>query len=1140
MQNLFKHLEGDKKRWLSIGWLLSGLLAFGCVSATAQTTGTIVGTVRDNTGAVIPGATVTITETSMGTAVKYTTDAAGAYNAPLLIPGTYSVAVQKNGFQQSVHPGVVVQTSSTQRVDVVLQIGSVTQTVSVTTQTQLVDTESADVGQVIASGQPQVLPLNGRDYFQLALLVPAVTPGTPTSALSGQSSNVPRGDSDFNAFGMSDGANSMLVDGIDNQEYTFGAGILEPDLEAVKEFKVETGYFSAQYGRGAGVVMVSTNSGTNDFHGNLFEFVRNSAVDAKLYFTQPGVSQPFRRNQFGAALGGPVLIPKLYNGRNRTFFFIETAFERQLLADSTVDTVPTAQTRLGNFQGYETANGTPITIYDPNTTQLNPAYNPSQPVSASNPQYVRSPFPNNSMVGSGELNQAGLNLASIYPLPNGPGFTNNYTSEVENTYSDNNGSVRIDEQITDRNKLFGRWSYETLALNTPIGGAGVATAMATPAAVQSKFDLGPYVSGGQVTTLVDAGLAIDDSQVITSSLVNDFLTGYARLNPHTLQSDYGLNPATALGIQGVNLNQATSGLPNLSVTNYTGINDGADYFPLNNIETVLQWQDTLFWTHKNQNVSVGSRWVLREASPFVQSNRGSISFATNFTNNPATNSGGDGLATMLLGAPTSASRGVTPYRSYYHLGEYGTFVEDDVKLSRRLTVNLGVRWDVFAPPRSLNNRMANFDTVGLQMIYPGINGNDHTNIQTRWNNVGPRVGFEWDLFGDAKTVVRGGYGIVYFPAMAAYSANGQLGLNVPFIFSQSYTEPTNPTASQYAALPTISQPFTTPVTIQPIGTAALQAAAPTVIGWELSNKTPSAESYTLNIQHQVTPSMLLEVGYGGSQGRQLVSGLNLNEVEPGTGSNASRRLIQPLSNLTTITDYRQRGRSNWNGLMVKINQRTSHGLAFLFSYTYGKARDCTDPQSITFSCAASYGYSSYNVKHRAVGSAIWDLPGSNLSFRSNGVLGGLAGGWQLTGIVTGTTGIPFQPTLNAGVNNGAPSWPNQVGSCSVASRSLHDWFNVSAFVAPPANTYGNMRAYPCPGPGSFSIDSSLVKQTQVRENLALQLRLEAYNLFNHPFFGLPNAVIGGASAGIISSTANNIITDAGDNRNLEGAIRFVF
>jgi len=812
MQAFVGHLKGDKQRWLSVGLLLSILLVFGCVAAHAQTTGTITGTVRDNTGAVIPGATVTVTETNMGTILKFTSDAAGLYNAPLLIPGTYSVAVEKDGFQRSIQSGVVVETASTERVDAVLQIGSVTQTVSVSTQTSQVQTETADVGQVIASGQPQVLPLNGRDYFRLAMLVPAVTPGTPTSALSGQSSNVPRGDSDFNAFGMSDGANSMLVDGIDNLEYTFGANILEPDLEAVKEFKVSTGYFSAQYGRGVGVVMVSTNSGTNQFHGNLFEFVRNSAVDAKLYFTAANVSQPFRRNQFGAALGGPVLIPKLYNGRNRTFFFIETAFERQLLADSALSTVPTAQTRLGNFQGYQTASGTPITIYDPNSTQLNPAYNPAMPVSAANPQYLRTPFLNN-MIPPGELNQVGLNIASIYPMPNLPGFTNNYAGEVQNTYSDNNGSFRIDEQISDKNKLFGRWTYETLYINTPIGGSGVATAMATPAAVRSQFDLGPYVSGGQVTTLVDAGLAIDDTQVISSSLVNEFLTGYSRLNPHSLQSDYGLNPASALGIQGVNINQAESGLPILAITNYTGINDGASYFPLNNIETVLQWQDTLFWTHKNQNISGGFRWVYREASPFVQSSRSAINFATNFTNNPGTNTGGDGLATMLLGAPTSASRGVTPYRSYFRLGEYGTFIQDDIKLTHRLTVNLGARWDVFAPPRSLNNRMANFDPVGLQLIYPGINANNHVDIQTRWNNVGPRVGFAWDLRGNGKTVVNAGYGLVYYPAMAAYSANGQLGLNVPFIFSQSYTDATNPTAAQYAALPTINQPFTTPVTI---------------------------------------------------------------------------------------------------------------------------------------------------------------------------------------------------------------------------------------------------------------------------------------------------------------------------------------
>ena len=224
--------------------------------------------------------------------------------------------------------------------------------------------------------------------------------------------------------------------------------------------------------------------------------------------------------------------------------------------------------------------------------------------------------------------------------------------------------------------------------------------------------------------------------------------------------------------------------------------------------------------------------------------------------------------------------------------------------------------------------------------------------------------------------------------------------------------------------------------------------------------------------------------------------------------------------------------------MVKVNQRTSHGIGFLFSYTFGKAMDCSLPQTITYSCADTYSLSSYNVKHRAVGSFIWDLPGSDL--KVNGLLKAIIGGWQLTGIAAGATGVPFHVTLNTGVNNGAPSWPNQIGSGKLAHRSIHQWFNVADFVAPPPNTYGSVRAYPLFGPGSFSIDTSLVKQTTIHENMALQLRLQAYNLLNHPFFALPNAAIGSPSAGVISNTANNLITNAGDSRNIEGGIRFVF
>lgn len=410
------------------------------------TTGTILGTVRDHTGAVVAGAVVVVTETNKGTSQNYQTDEMGGYNAPFLVPGTYSVSVEQQGFKKEVRTGIVVQVDQKARIDFTLSVGAVTETISVVGAAPLIKSDSSELGEVITEQSIREMPLNGRNFATLVYLTPGITPGQSGENLSGASTFNPRGASNFNALGSMANANAWLIDGIDNNEHTYNTVIVMPSIESVREFKVLTGTFSAEFGRGAGVVSVSTKSGANEFHGTLFEFLRNDKIDARNYFALATAAKaPFRRNQFGAAASGPVLIPKLYNGRNKTFFFADYSGLREIKGVTYVNSVPTALTRTGDFSAFTNSAGTLIRIYDPLSTRLNPNYNSSLPVSTSNPQYLRDAFAGN-VIPAGRISTVGRNVASIYPLPNQSGNFDNYTINANRTVTDDAFNTRIDHQ----------------------------------------------------------------------------------------------------------------------------------------------------------------------------------------------------------------------------------------------------------------------------------------------------------------------------------------------------------------------------------------------------------------------------------------------------------------------------------------------------------------------------------------------------------------------------------------------------------------------------------------------------------------------------------------------------------------------
>ena len=1136
--------------------LLLGVLGLPASLLCQVTTGTILGTVHDPSGAAIAGAKVTITEVAKGTSTQYQTDQNGEYNAAFLIPGNYTVSVEKEGFKRAVSSNVVLDVDQKARVDVALEVGQVSQTLEVTAAAPLVRSESAELGEVVGQRQVQDLPLNGRNFAQLVNLVPGVTSGQPGENLSGSSSFNPRASSNFNALGSQANANGWIVDGIDDNEWTFNTVMIQPSVESIAEFKVLTGTFSAEFGRGAGVISVSTRSGSNGFHGEAFEYLRNSFMDSRNYFNPSPQAQPeYRRNQFGGAVGGRIIKDKL-------FFFADYYGQRSLKGIVNLNSVPTAAERTGDFSNYRNTAGNLITIYNPYTTTL------------VNGVATRSPFPNN-IIPTQYLNPVGMNIASIYPLPSTPGSFNNFTSSANQVIDDNGGNTRLDYRLSDKDSMFFRYSFEQFIQTAPnplVGGQGVCC-LPTPASAASQFDLGPQVAGVQNTVLAAQGAAFNETHLFSPTLLNEFRTGYARTNPFTSQSDYGHDSATSLGIQGLNVTQYATGLPNIQIggscgAEFTCLQGGQAFLPANPRQTNIQFEDTVSWTKGRHQLKFGFRYIRELASPFTNTTtRGQFTFNDNFTNNPLDPSGkttganGSGLAALLLGFPNSGSRNYLQTPNYISNGEWAGFAQDDWKVTSRLTLNLGARYDVFTPDTEIRNRQANFSFNDLSLIYAGVNGvGPSAGIQTRYGNIAPRVGFAYDLTGKGTTVIRGGYGISYFPV--PFSASDELGQQPPFTVSQTFSDNTNPLGSAYSnpctagntgsgCLPVISNPFPQGVvTVQPQTTLALNQTAPAVIGHELKNLTPYMESWNINIERQVTSSALLEVAYAGSRGIHITHLYNPNEVQPGVAgvnaasSQASRRLIQPLNNISTWAQEDERNMSNYHGLQAKLTKRYSHGLTTLISYTWSRSLDyggsaasgggsVGNPQTVT-NLKAGYGLSGFDQLHRFVGSVTYELPiGPGRKYLQSGVLSHVVGGWEVDGIVTLATGLPFTVTLNNGVNFGAPSWPNRIGSGILSDPKPSGWFDTSAFVAPPPNTYGNSGRGILYGPGTRNFDLSAQRKFRLREQLSLNFRLDAFNAFNTPNFANPNAAIGAATAGQITGTIN-------DNRDLQASATIVF
>src|SRR5688572_22287596 len=630
-------LDRQRARTLGLASLFAAAIVTFLPSSTAAqvATGSIVGTVSDSSGQVVPGAQVTIRHVDRNTSTPLVTDDNGAYNALFIVPGTYEVQVGLQGFKTWRRGGLVLQVNDRLRIDAALEVGGLEEVTTVQATAPVVRSDSSEVGTVIEETAIRELPLNGRNFATLVYLVPGITPGQANENLSGASTFNPRGASNFNALGHQANSNGWLVDGIDNNEFTFNTVIVSPSVEQVREFKVLSGVFSAEFGRGAGVVSVSTKSGTNQLRGTAFEFLRNDAFDARNFFVRKTPQAdgsllkdpvpPLDRHQFGGALGGALVIPGVYDGHNRTFFFADYAGIKERRGVTTVNTVPTAATRAGDFSNYRDRNGNLITIYDPLTTRLD-----------ADGRVVRDPFPGN-VIPQNRIHEVGRNISSIYPLPNnGSGNFDNYISTPDREITDHAFSGRVDHRFSDSDSVFFRFNYGRFRLDAPQGQANCC--LPTPAEAAARFDLGPFIAGIQNTKLTTHGAAFNYTRVISPTFVNELRVGYASTAPFTTQSDYGFRAAESLGIRGINVSEITTGLPNIDITNFTGISGGPAFLPVNPAQFHYQIEDALVWLRGRHQVKFGYRLVDRRPSPMIHDNtRSLITFGTSFVNNPVTN-----------------------------------------------------------------------------------------------------------------------------------------------------------------------------------------------------------------------------------------------------------------------------------------------------------------------------------------------------------------------------------------------------------------------------------------------------------------------------------------------------------------------
>jgi len=1068
--------------------------ATGQVGETAQ----IQGTVQDSTGAVVPGATVVATAIETNQTRTAVTNDTGGYAFPSLPIGEYTVRVEHPGFKTAVRRGLTLSVQDVAVVDVILQLGEVTERVEVTAAAPLLETSRATQGQVIDSERIRELPLNGRDYVQLALLSEGAI--EPVGGRFGG----------FSASGQRTSQNNFMLNGVDNNDLEIAAQgrqaeVVKPIVDAIEEFRVETNSYSAEFGKAAGGILnLKVKSGTNQFHGALWHFFRNDNLDARNFFnTEDQPQAPFVRNQWGGALGGPVIKDKL-------FFFHAQEYQRRRESDTLISTLPTPRMRQGDFSEISEQ------IFDPATFD---------PESGS-----RQPFVNNQ-IPQARLDRIATELIPLVPDPQTEALTRNFQFPSPRGFNEFKTDNRAD------------W--------IPAASDNFAFAFS-----HSDRDLLPdpafpgELGGGQVFTFHGTVLSAHWTHVFSPNVITVTRGAWNRRYTNR-SSPLDRNLASELGLEGVN--QALDAAPQFNITGFRNL--GGPLFTPNLIQSQnRQVKNDTSIIRGNHQIKFGAD--IQRLQSFLtnpQVGAGLFSFTGAFTRNPDGNIGGNGFSDFLLGFPQSAQTATEVFmnlRSWHQSG----YVQDTWKATPRLTLNMGLRYELFLPWQDKQNGIANFEPdpllaprATLVVAQDGPRRIDRSLIATDTNNFAPRFGLAYRL--GAGTVLRAAYGIFY----GTFEGTGGgefLETNLPFnIRPQLTTDSINPTLVLENGLP----PVLTLENVQ----------SPRLSNFERVFDFPYSQQWNLNIQKNFGADWLTQIGYFGSSSKHLVQSLDLNQPLPGPGNVNERRpfrevavpgtdrIISPISGFQA---HRFNGNANYHSLQAKLEKRFSGGFTILSSYIWsrtigdtcgfsgsGNAAGCGE-QNVR-NLRLERGLDNQHRKHRFVASYIWQLPfgrGRRLGQNWGPVAEAVAGGWSVQGILTLTSGSPFSILVpgdpaNVGGVAGTVNRPNLVGDPErpAGVDPVDQFFNTAAFEPNAPFTFGNLGRNTLTGPSLKNFDFGLFKDFLIREGMTAQFRFEAFNFLNRPQFAIPGNQVGTDPFGQISSTTQN-------NRKLQFALKLLF
>jgi hypothetical protein len=1110
--------------------------AIGVIPVWAQlTTGAVTGTVSDRSNAPIGQAQVRLIDSGTGVVRQTVTDQNGNFRFSLLPVGTYTIEASSKGFKTFRREGIIVETDRSLGVPVNLDIGTINETVEVTAGTPLLDPNTSSLGTVMDQKKVQDLPLNGRNPMGLANLIPTVRGiGAFGGLVTSTWSTAP-----VTIGGGSVIGSGYLVDGIANDKMIDTGESTVLPVEATEEFKVLTNNMSAEFGRtGGGIISVISKSGTNAFHGNLFEYVRNSALGANEFFANNAGAPrlALKLNQYGGALGGPIKKDKL-------FFFANYEGVRLRQTKNTTVTSPTPLQRMGDFSQTFASSGALIKIYDPLTTVPNPNVKGT---------YTRTQFAGNRIAAS-RINPVAAAIMNYYPLPNQPGLPvtqgQNLFLTGSNPLNNDTGTVKIDYELGPSRRLSGRYTQDNLSFDLPnyFGNAAAADGRTVPI---------PHHSG-----------SVSFSNVFTPTLLLDAKAGFNRENEHYFAPAQGFD-ITSLGFPASLMQQAQHGygkgpgFPSISIADASAFGRPDN---LGNPSSTSSASVALTKVSGVHSLKFGYEYRLYRrndygtASPF-----GAYTFTRGFTQGPnplqASTTGGYGDASFLLGYPSSAAANYTTdnTKSFdYH----ALFVQDDWKVTRKLTLNLGLRWEYEGAVHDRYNVLSNFDPLvpsplavpGLQLkgglIFPGVNGVPSGIIDPSHKDFGPRFGLAYQA--TRNIVIRGGYGITYIPTVGtAYTSTG-------------FTATTTMITSVDGGLTpydTLSNPFPSGIN-RPTGSSL---GAATGIGGPISGQLRDthvghAEEWNFTFQIQPKPNWLVEAAWVGNHGVHLMMyGVPLDFLSPAnfalgtqlqqsvnnpffgqivsgplsTPTITRSQLLLPYPQFTSVNGgYAFNGSSTYNAFTLKLEKRFSQGFSILGAYTFSKLLDLGDnttqlrPGEVIGTqvqnwnnLSAEKSLSLINVPQRLVLTALWAIPIGGIS---NPILRHTLGNWQVNVIATMQAG---QPIALAAAVQGGGNRPDVVPGVpeESANQSLAQWFNPLAFGNPLPYTYGNVsRTLPhVLGPGLCNVDLSILRSFPIVEKYKLQFRAEAFNLNNTPQFSNPGNTIGSSTFGVITSTAN--------------------